>query len=148
MAMCRLMTRVRHRLMWSSSSITVLRRSTIVYRCLRLLLLLLLWRLPVKVRDAIRIGRGALRLIVMTLVVIWMAIISSSRLRYVWNDLHTTGDNTSWSATTSRIRRCGRSTKALRQLLYKCLAHVIGSNVNSISNSEHNEGPLRRERQT
>ena len=139
MAMRRLMTSMRDGLMGSRSSISMLRGAAIVrwcLRCLRLLLLLLRW-LSMKVWNTIWIGWCALRLIVVALEVVRMAIVPSSRLGNVRNDLHASGNDTGWPTTTSSISRCCRSSKALCQLFNECLPYIIRSDVNSICNPEN-----------
>ena len=115
MAMRRLMTSMRDRLMGSSSGVSMLRGAAIVCWCLRCLrlLLLLLRCLPMKVWNTIWIGWCALRLIVVALEVVRMAVIPSSRLGHVRDDLHASRDDTGWPTTTSSISRCCRSPKAL-----------------------------------
>ena len=100
MAMSRLVGSVLLRLMWPSSGVaTLLRGTTIMHRRLGLLLR---W-LPVEVRNAIRVCWRALRLIVVSSVVFGMTILASSRLRYVWDDLHSAWNNTCGSSTSSSI---------------------------------------------
>lgn len=133
MAMRGLVTSVWNRLMGSSASITMLRGSPKMRGCLWCLLLLRC--LPVEVWDTVRIGWRALRLVVMALEVIWVTIVSSSRLRHVRDDLHTSWHNASWSSATGSVGRCCRPAKTLRQLFHKCLPYVVRSDVNSIRDS-------------
>ena len=86
-----------------------------------------------EVRHTVRISWCPLRLVVMALVVVRVTVLSTGRLRYIWDDLHAAWNNTGRSTTTSRIGRCCRSSKSLSQLFYQCLANVISSNVNRIS---------------
>lgn len=122
-------------LMWSSSGITLLRRTAIMYRRLRLLL----GRLTMKIWDAIRICRRSLWLIIMPSIVVRMTILASSRLRHVRDNLHTAGNNTSRSSTSGSIRRSCGATEALGQLLHKRLSNVVSSNVHSICDSKNDE---------
>lgn len=135
MAMGRLVSSVLWRLMWSSSGVTLLRRTPIVYGRLRLLL----GRLTMKIWDAIRVCRRTLWLIVMSSIVVRMTILASSRLRHVRDDLHTAGNDASRSSTSSSIRRSCWATEALGQLLHKRLSNIVSSNVHSICDTENDE---------
>ena len=123
------------RLMWSSSSISLLRRTAIVYGRLSLLL----GRLTMKIWDAIRVCRRTLWLIVMSSIVVRMTILASSRLRDVRDDLHTAGNDTSRSSTSSGIRRSCGAAEALGQLLHERLSNVVSSNVHSICDTKNDE---------
>ena len=96
-----------------------------------------------KIRDTVWIGRRTIGLIVVALVVVRMAIISTSRLRYIRHDLHPTRNNTGRATATGSIRRCCRTSKAFGQLFDKGLSYVIGSYVNSIGNTKDYERSLR-----
>lgn len=93
--------------------------------------------------HTIRIGRSSLRLISMPLVVIRMAILTSSRLRHVWNDLHPTWNNARRSTTSSGICRSCWATKSFSQLLNQSLPHVIGGNMNSIGDTKNDQRTFR-----
>lgn len=121
--------------MGPGSSIALLRRSSIVDRCLRLLLG---W-LAVEIGNTIRIGRSALGLVVMPAKIVWMTIIAASWLRDVRNDLHTTGNDTSWTSTASGVRGGSRASKSLGQLLYQRLADVICSDMYRIGDPKHDK---------
>lgn len=87
-------------LMRASTNVTaMLRRAAIVERRLSLLLR----RLTVKIRDAIRIGRCSLWLIVVPLEIIWMTVLTTGRLGNVRYDLHATWNDTCRSAASRRI---------------------------------------------
>lgn len=130
-----LMGSVLWRLMWSSSCIALLRRTAIVYGRLRLLLR----RLTMEIRHAIRVCRRTLWLIVMSSIVVRMTILAPSRLRHIRNNLHTSGDNPSRSSTSSRIRGSCWATEALGQLLHKRLSNVVSSNVYGICDTKNDE---------
>ena len=143
MAMGRLMGSVLWRLMRSSSRITLLGRAAIVYGRLRLLLR---W-LTMKIWHAIRVCRRTLWLIIVSSIVVGMTVLASGRLRYVRDDLHTAGNDTSRSSTSSSIRRSCWATEALSQLLDKRLSNVVSSNVHSICDTEYDERPFCGKRQ-
>lgn len=143
MAMGWLMGRVLWRLMRSSSCITLLRRTAIVYGRLRLLL----GRLTMKIWHAIRIRRCTLRLVIVSSIVFWMTILASGGLRHVRNHLHTAGNDTGRSPTSSSVRRSCWTTKALGQLLYKRLSNVVRSNMHSICDTKNDERSFCGERQ-
>ena len=138
-------------LLSSTMLLRLMRASTCIIRCLwstaimYWLLLLLLWRLTMQVRYTVRIGRRLVSLVCVTAVVVWMTVLSASRLRNIWNNLHASGHNTSRSAAPSGICRSSRSAKSLRQLLDKGLAYVISGYMDSVSNAKNNERPLRRQ---
>lgn len=138
MAMGWLMGSMLWRLMWSSSGIALLRRTTIVYGSLRLLL----GRLTMKIWDAIRICRRTLWLIIMSSIVVRMTILAASRLRHVRDDLHAAGNDTGRPSTSSSIRRSCGAAEALGQLLHKRLPNVVSSDVHSICDTKDHERSL------
>ena len=121
------------RLMGPGPSIALLRRSSVMNGCLRLLLR---W-LAVEVGNTIGVGRRALRLVVVSAKIVWMPIVAASWLRDVWNDLHATGDNAGRPSAASGVRGCSGASEALGQLLYECLADIVCSNVDCISDTKH-----------
>ena len=135
MAMGWLMGSVLWRLMRSSSCVTLLRRTAIVYGCLRLLLG---W-LTMKIWHTIRIRWCSLWLIVVSSIIVWMTILASSRLRHVRNDLHTAGNDASGPSTSGSIRRSCWTTEALSQLLDERLPNVVSSNVHGVCDTEDDE---------
>lgn len=96
-----------------------------------------------EVRDTIWVSRCTIGLIVVTLIVIWVAIVATSRLWYIGHNLHTTRNNTSRTTATGGVRgRCGPS-KAFCQLFDKGLSYVVGSYMNRIGNTEDYERSFR-----
>jgi hypothetical protein len=100
-----------------------------------------------KIRQSIRIGRRTLCDVCMSPIVVRMSELPSSSLRNVRYNLHTTGNHTSWTTTTSRIGRGRRATKAFSQLLHKCAADVVCRNMDCIGNAEYNKRSLGAERE-
>ena len=143
MAMCRYMrSTVRLGLMRPSASVaTLLGRSSKVYRCLGLL-----GRLSVEIWDTVWIGGCSLGLVIVPPVVVGVSVLSTGCLRYIWHDLHATGNHASRSSAACSIRRSRWSTESLSQLLYKSLPDIIGSDMNSICNTKHYERPFCRQR--
>ena len=100
-ALGRLMWCMLHGLMRTSCSIRrLLRRTAIVHRSLRLLLL---WRLSMEIRDTIRVSRCAISLIIVSFVVVRVAIVTTGRLRYIRHNLHAARNNTRRSTTSRSI---------------------------------------------
>lgn len=64
---------------------------------------LLLRRLTMKVRNTVRIGRRPTSMIVVSSIVVWMAVLTASRLRNIWHNLHPTGYDTCRSAAPGSI---------------------------------------------
>jgi hypothetical protein len=60
-------------------------------------------------------------------------------LRNIRNDLHTSRDDTSRSATASSVGRSSRASETLGQLLNKGATDVVGSNVDGICNTKDNK---------
>lgn len=85
--------------MRTSTCVTMLWRVRVVHRSLWLLLR----RLAVKIGNTIGVCRSALRLIVVAFEVVWVSVLAASRLRDIWDDLHSAWYNTSRSSTTSSI---------------------------------------------
>lgn len=129
------------RLMWASTSITVLWRSSIVERGLGLLLR---W-LAMKVRHAVRICRSALGLVVVAFIVVWMTVLTASRLRNVWYNLHTTWNHTRWTSTSSSVGRSRRTAKPFSELFHKRASNVVRGDVDCIRNAKNDQGAFSRQ---
>jgi hypothetical protein len=127
------------RLVWSGTSIPAMRRACIVNRCMWLLLR----GLAMQIWHAVGVRGGSLRLVAVSPVIVGMPILATSRLRYVWNDLHASRNDTGWSATSSGIRRGRNPPEAFRQLFHERLADIIGGDVNGIGDAKHDERPFR-----
>ncbi len=97
-------------LVWTSPNIPLLRRPAVVKWCLSLLLR---W-LTMKIRNSIWIGWGTLGLIVVAFVIVWMAILTTGRLRHVRHDLHTTRYYASWTTTSGGISRSRWAAESFR----------------------------------
>lgn len=132
------------RLMGTSTSVTVLWRSAIVKRCLGLLLR---W-LTVEVWHAIWIRRSSLGLVVMALVVVRMTVLTASRLRNVWHNLHPPWYHTSWTPTSSGVGRSCRAAEPFGELFHKRTSNVVRSDVNGIGNAQNDQRAFRRQWQT
>ena len=89
-----------------------------------------------KVRNTIRVCRRPLWVVGVSAGVIWMTVLTSCGLRDVWNNLHTTGNDACWSSTAGSISGCGWAAEAFCELLNQGLAHVVGRNVDSVSNTK------------
>lgn len=76
--------------------------------------------------------------------IVRMAVVSASRLRDVWHDLHAARNNTSRTTTSSSIGGCSRTSKSLSELLEKCTANIVCGNVNSISYAKNHKRTLSR----
>ena len=100
MVLSGLMAAVGHRLMRSSSAVTLLRRPSIVYRRLRLLLR----RLSMEIWNTVRVCWSPVGLIGMSLIVVRMAIIAPGWLRYVRYHLHTSWNNACGTTATGGVR--------------------------------------------
>ncbi len=108
--------------------------------------LLLRW-LAMKIRHAVWIRWSALGLIVMTFVIVWMAILSTSWLRNVWHHLHTTWYHSSRAATSCSIRRSRRPAETFRELFDKRAGNVISRDVDGVRNTEDNQRTFGGQRQ-
>lgn len=95
-------------------------------------------RLSVEVGDTVGVGRRTLRRVRVALVGLRVAVVSVERLRLVRNDLHSPGNRSSWSAGSSSVRRCGRSSIPLGELFHKGVRDVVGGDVNGIGDTGHN----------
>lgn len=133
---------IRSGLMGTSAGIRSARRSAVVKRRLsnrgRN-------RLSLKVGDTIRASCSPVRLSV-SLEGVRMAILTTCWLRNVGYDLHATRNNTSRATTPGSIRRRSWASKSLSELLNEGNGNIVGCNVNSISNTEDNEGTFGRQR--
>ncbi len=126
----------------STSVPTLLRRSTVMYRSLRLL-----WRLPMKIWNTVRVGRRPLRLVVVTSEIVRVSILSTCWLGHVWHDLHAARNHAGRPSTTCCISGCRWSAKSLSQLFHKCLPDVVGSNMDSVCDAKNDKRPLGRQSQ-
>jgi hypothetical protein len=131
------MSTILYRLLWASATIghAARRVSCVVKRSL----CLLLRRLAMEVRHAVRVSRSPLGLVGVLPEVVWMSPLTTGRLRDIWNYLHSSRDYTCWPATPGSICRSGRSTKSLSKLLDKRTSNIICSNMDSISNTKNNK---------
>jgi len=75
------------------------------------------------------------RLSAMSPVRVWVAVLTTGRLGYVWHNLHATRDNTSRTATSGSISRGCWAAEALGQLLNECYCDVVCCNVDGISDT-------------
>jgi hypothetical protein len=100
-----------------------------------------------EIGNPIRVCGGAMRLVVVSLVVIRMTVLTASWLRYIWNNLHPPWDHAGRSAGTGGICRGSWAPKSFGQLLDKGLSDIICSDVNSVSHTKNNQGPFSRQRQ-
>lgn len=101
-----------------------------------------------KVGNSIRVCRRPLRVVSVSAGVIWMTVLTSCGLRDVWNDLHTAGNNACWSSTSGSISGCSWAAEAFCELLNQGLAHVVGCNVDGVSNAKDYQRALSGEGET
>ncbi len=80
-------------------------------------------------------------------IVLAAPVVASGRLREIGHDLHAARHDPHRPATPGCIRRGGRATKPLVQLLEKGAADIIGGNVDRIGHAHNHQRPLRGQRQ-
>lgn len=121
------------RLLWSDASITSSRRPSIVHgdSALRLRRL--------SVRLTIGLSRRLVSTRIVTTIVVGMAVVATGWLRDIWNNLHTTGDDTSGSSTACGVSRGRGTTETLGQLLEKRAANIVCGNMHCVSDTKNHE---------
>lgn len=100
-----------------------------------------------EIRNTIGVGRGTMRLIIVSLVVVRMTVLTPGWLRYIWNNLHPPRDNAGRATGASGVRRGGRAPESFCQLLNKGLSNIVCSDVNSVSHTENNQRSFGGQRQ-
>jgi hypothetical protein len=93
-------------------------------------------RLTVKVRDPISACSSAIGVGMVSLEMFWMAILTTSGLWDIRDNLHTARHCTSRATAASGISRGCRTSKALSELLDEGYGDVVGSDVDRIGNAE------------
>jgi hypothetical protein len=102
--------------------------------------------LAVKVGDAVRVSRGSLRAVGVSLEGFRVSIRAVQGLRLVRDNLHASRNRTSRSTSARSIGGGGRSTITLGKLLHEGVGDVVGRDVNGVGDTSHNQGTLGRER--
>lgn len=80
-------------------------------------------------------------------VLIRVTHLAASVLRNVWNDLHAARDDALRTTVANGVGRSSGATEAFSQLLNKRAADVVGGDVNSVRDTEDDEGAFSREGQ-
>lgn len=88
-------------------------------------------------RLSISVGWALSWVMITTSLVIRMAVVAASWLWHIWNYLHTAWDDTGRPTTAGSICRGGRTAEALSELLEESASNIICSNMNRISDTEH-----------
>src|SRR6185295_13565284 len=74
--------------------------------------------------------------------VVRVSVLASGRLGDIGLYRHATWDDICSNTATRSILRSSRTAKSLRELLDQSLCNIIYSDMDSISNTKHNEGAL------
>ena len=110
-------------------------------------LTLLLLRLTT-IGSTICISWSAIRLIVVSTIVVRMTPLTSSWLRHIRDNLHAARYDTCRSTTAGRVGRSCRTPESLCQLFHQGLTDVVGRDMNCIGDAENDERPFCRKWKT
>jgi hypothetical protein len=100
-----------------------------------------------EIRDTIGTGCTTVGVRVVTLEGVRMTILTASRLRNVWDDLHATRHSTSRTTAAGSISRGSGAAKALSELLHKRHGDIVSGDVDGIRNTKDDKRPLSGEGQ-
>jgi len=74
--------------------------------------------------------------------VLWVRVLTSSRLGNVWLDGHAAWDNVGRHSATGGILGRSGTAESLGQLLDQRLRNIVHSNVHSVSNTQNDQRAL------